>query len=198
MPQRFVPLVNGQYYHIFNRGVARLPTFTQKRDYQHFLLTLEYYSYSSVPMKLSRFTRLSIKDRYEIMTKLNNDSRRFISIISYALLPNHFHILLRQEEENGISIVLRKVQNSYTKYINIKNDRVGPLFQGAFKAVLIETEELLLHVNRYIHINAYVAHLVKEELLFSYPWSSLPQYIGESHGIKVVKETILSLFKSVS
>ena len=94
-------------------------------------------------------------------------------------MPNHFHLLLKQLKNNGISTLVANFQNSYTRYFNLKNKRVGPLFQGAFKAVRVETDEQFLHVSRYIHLNPYSSLVVKSlEELQRYPWSSLPEYLN--------------------
>jgi len=90
-------------------------------------------------------------------------------------MPNHFHFLIRQSKENGISKFMSLISNSYTKYFNTKYKRVGPLLQGTFKAVLIESDELLVHVSRYIHLNPIISGLVKD--LEDYRWSSYLEYI---------------------
>ena len=93
-------------------------------------------------------------------------------------MPNHYHILLRQETENGISRFIKNIADSYTKYFNIKNERVGPLFQGQFKSVLVDSDEQLLHVSRYIHLNPYTSHIVKNvKDVVTYPWSSFNEYV---------------------
>jgi len=112
-------------------------------------------------------------------------------------MPNHFHILLKQETENGTFVYMSRVINSYVKYINTKHKRVGPLFQGVFKAVLVETDEQLLHLSRYIHMNAYASGIVSEKSLFSYPWSSLSAYCNDQPSF-VDKTFILSNFRSIS
>jgi putative transposase len=107
-------------------------------------------------------------------------------------MPNHFHLLVKQKANAGISTFTSKLTNSFTKYFNTKNDRVGPLFQGQFKAVLVESDEQLIHLSRYIHLNPLASNLVKN--LDSYEWSSLPAYGGKAEGSFVSTKNILSYF----
>ena len=109
-------------------------------------------------------------------------------------MPNHFHFLLRQKTDDGLSKFVGDLLNSYTKYFNIKNDRVGPLFQGRFRAVLIDNDEQLVHVSRYIHLNPLIANLVSD--IESYPWSSYRDYLGLGNNTFVKTAEILDLFKS--
>ncbi len=109
-------------------------------------------------------------------------------------MPNHFHFLIRQIKEGGVTEFISKVSNSYTKYFNTKHKRVGPLFQGEFKAVLIETDEQLLHVSRYIHLNPLVAELVKDLNIF--PYSSYRYFITPEQNSPCVTQPILDFFKN--
>ena len=96
--------------------------------------------------------------------------------------------------EGGISKFISKVSNSFTKYFNVKNDRVGPLFQGAFKAVRIESDEQLIHVSRYIHLNPLVGNIVTN--LKKFEWSSYPIYISERQASLVSNREVLDHFSS--
>lgn len=107
-------------------------------------------------------------------------------------MPNHYHFLVRQLREGGIQEFIAKISNSYTKYFNTKNKRVGPLFQGTFKAVSIENDEQLIHVSRYIHLNPVVANLVKKAELF--PYSSFSHYLG-SNNLLINSAPVMELFK---
>lgn len=111
-------------------------------------------------------------------------------------MPNHFHFLLKQLQDNGISIFISKFSNSYAKYFNTKHERVGPLFQGRFKAIHIENDEQLIHVSRYIHLNPVVSSLINTEALESYLWSSYPKYLDLAMLDFVDKEMVMSFFKS--
>lgn len=196
MSYRRTPLVKEEIYHVYNRGVAKQPTFLNHKDYERSMLALSYYRFRKVPMRLSRFKELSNQLRNELLERLQNTSKH-VDIISFVLMPNHFHFLLKQNEENGISIFLSKFTNSYTKYFNTKRSRTGPIFQGVFKSVHIESNEQLIHVSRYIHLNPVASFLIDESELFSYPWSSLPDYLkGKSSLINL--DIVLKQFPSTN
>ena len=194
MSGRRTPLVNEEHYHIFNRGVARQPTFLNKNDYKQALLTLSYYRFTSPLVRLSRFKELSQEERNRIALNMQK-KKKFAEIISFVFMPNHFHLLLKQTVNNGISHFLSKFTNSYTKYFNTKYNRVGPVFQGVFKSVHVESDEQLIHLSRYIHLNPVVSAVVDKESLFSYHWSSLPDFLaGKSDLVQI--EPILKQFKT--
>lgn len=186
MPYRTTPLVNGEVYHIFNRGVAKLPIFRDRRDYNRFLETLYYYQFQGPKPQFSQLKRF--KDfNFE-------KNKRIVELICYCLMPNHYHFLLKQLEEHGISEYINKVSNSYTKYFNTRHNRVGPLLQGQFKAIRIESEEQLIHVSRYIHLNPIVSFLVKD--LRDHEWSSYRKYIGLGENKICNIDLVLSIFKT--
>lgn len=185
MPGRITPLVNGEYYHIFNRGSEKRSIYTQPRDYTRFQKTFHYYQFSGPKPKFSQFTKSNL------FKPLLNE--KLIEIICYCLMPNHFHFLVRQLKGKGISVFISQLSNSYTKYFNVKYDRIGPLLQGAFKAVRVETDEQLVHVSRYIHLNPVVSGLVKKPE--NYKWSSYIEYIQNESSFCSVNE-VLGLFKS--
>lgn len=186
MPSRIIPFINGHFYHIYNRGSEKRPIFENQRDYQRFLKTLKYYQVAGPKPRFSKFPSLTV-------TALD-DSQKLVEIIAFCLMPNHFHLLLRQLQDNGITEFLSKLSNSYTKYYNIKYNRVGPLFQGEFKAVIMESDEQLIHVSRYIHLNPISSAIIKS--LDKYQWSSYSEYIGIQRTELCAKEEILGHFKN--
>ncbi len=117
-------------------------------------------------------------------------------------MPNHIHLAVKQLQEKGISKFMHKVCTSYAGYFNLKNERTGTLFQGRFKAVHVETDEQLICLSRYIHINA--KDLLRPnptlEKLINYPWSSLKYYLSNAEGSFdfCQKDLVLSLFKDES
>ncbi|MBI2021863.1 transposase [Candidatus Daviesbacteria bacterium] len=185
MPQRFLPLVTNQFYHIFNRGTEKRTIFESSRDYNRLIKSMSYYQIQGPKPSFSKF--------FQPKTLNIDFSKKIVDILVYCFMPNHFHLLIKQVKDGGLSEFMSKVSNSYTKYYNTKYDRVGPLLQGEFKAVLIESDEQLVHVSRYIHLNPLVSNLVKE--LLDYPWSSYKEYINNTTGV-CSKDEILSFFRS--
>jgi len=195
MPGRAIPLVTGEIYHVFNRGIDHRPTFLNKRAFQRAINTLEFYQFSSPPMRLSKFLILSSKEREKIICQLNK-REKLVDFLAFCLMPNHFHFLIRQNADNGISKFMSNFQNSFTRYFNTGQGRVGPLFLDQFKAIRIESDEQLLHISRYIHLNPYSSFFVKKlEDLNRYPWSSFPEYLHDEEKI-CKKEIIFSFFRN--
>ena len=192
---RKIPLVTGEFYHVFNRGVENRPVFLDKKDYRRAKEALEFYRFANLPVKLSHLFLLSSEDRKKILSDLKKKDQKLVEIVSFCFMPNHFHFLLKQAVENGISKFLGNFTNSFTRYFNTRHKRVGPLFQGVFKSVHIETEEQLLHVSRYIHLNPLVSFVVGEKDFETFPWSSLPEFLTGKGGI-CQTEIILGHFKS--
>src|SRR3990167_5879702 len=156
MPGRVTPLSTDEFYHIYNRGSEKRDVFTQQKDYKRFVKTFFYYQFLDPKPSFSKFSTS------ELNIHKPNLTNKLVEIICYCLMPNHFHFLIRQLKDNGISIFMSQLSNSYTKYFNTKYNRVGALFQGTFKAVLVESDEQLLHLSRYIHLNPIVSGLVKD------------------------------------
>ncbi len=184
MPYRTTPFVDGDYYHIFNRGVAKMPIFKDYRYYKRFIKSMVYYQTEGPKPKFSVFNPEIHKIEW---------NKKMVDMICYCLMPNHLHILLRQLRAGGITEFMKKLPDSYTKFFNTKNSRVGPIFQGMFKAVRVESNEQLLHVSRYIHLNPLVSGLV--EAMDDYKWSSYPEYMGYTDMNICEKDIILEQFK---
>jgi putative transposase len=199
MPGRLVSLVNDEIYHVFNRGIAHLPTFLNTTDYERAFHTLIYYQNINPPIKYSTFIEQPAEDRTYVLNKLAKEKNISAEIICYCFMPNHFHLLLKQKQKNGISKFVGKFENSYTRYFNTKSERNGPIFQGRFKAVRIETDEQLLHVSRYIHLNPFTSSIVQKiEDLQKYIYSSYPEYLNIIHTNFFEKEPIVSHFNDIN
>ncbi|HUD45014.1 MAG TPA: transposase [Patescibacteria group bacterium] len=190
--QRKLVFVNGGYYHVFNRGIDRRITFHDKREYSRAMNLLSFYQYNNIPTRYSQFSILSEeiqRKRFETMVA----SGKIVDVIAYCLMPNHFHLLLKQTKEKGIATYTANFMNAYTKYFNTKHERTGPLFQGIFKAIYVETDEQLTHLTRYIHLNPVTSSLIKPEQLDTFPWSSYHAYKKNSKDDLVSHETITSI-----
>lgn len=196
MPGRKVPLVEGFYYHVINRGIADIEVFKSAWNYKRFLNYLIYYQNINTPGRYSYFLQLSQNERNRILAELRKKKEFHVDIISFCLMPTHFHLLLKQNTQNGISKYLSQITNSYTRYFNSSTSRKGSLFQGNFKSVKINTEEQLIHVSRYQHLNPYSGGLVKDlGKLVDYPYSSLSEYIHKDND-RCQKEVVLNKFSS--
>lgn len=186
MAYRTTPFVNDNFYHLFNRGVEKRQVFSNSNDYSRFLDVLYYYQFQGPKPRFSTYKRFKQKDF--------DKKPKIVEIECYCLMPNHFHLLVRQLKEKGVEEFMRKVLNSYTKYFNTRHKRIGPLFQGAFKAVIVETDEQLLHLSRYIHLNPFTSGLV--EKLEDYQYSSFLAYTKQSKDQLCTEQTILNFFKN--
>jgi putative transposase len=197
MPVRPEPFATDEVYHIFNRGVNRSTIFHAPRDYQRFYDTIHYYQLPAQPVKLSYFLKWRISDKNTLLQKTKNNPKKYISFYCYVFMPNHFHFLIKQLQENGISEFMRKIQNSYAKYINTRYKRTGGLFEGPFRAIRVKTQGQLLHLSRYIHLNPYTTRVVKTfSELTNYPWSSFSEYRKQITGI-CETDSVLSNFLSI-
>lgn len=189
---RNIVLANGEIYHVFNRGIDRRPIFTAKREYQRMLTAIWFYQYTKPGANLSQY--LDLGDEQKRLHEETLEKKPLqISLLSYCLMPNHFHLVVRQEVQDGIRKFLANITNSYTKYFNLKRKRVGPLLQGTFKAVWVETDEQFLHLTRYVHLNPMASYLCKLENLPLYPWSSYREYLSPQDMKLCNKEVLQSL-----
>lgn len=177
---RSLVFANDQIYHVFNRGIERRTVFTNTREYQRMLEAVWFYRFRNPKLRLSHYLNLSEAEKRLFTNELKNQAL-MTDLIAFCLMPNHFHLVLRQKQDNGIRSYVANTVNSYTKYFNIKHKRVGPLFQGIFKAVHVETEEQLLHLTRYVHLNPVTAYLVEMKDMETYPWSSLAAYLNNQN-----------------
>jgi len=194
--QRAVVFMNGYIYHLFNRGVERRPIFFTVRDRERFVSLIEYYRFSQVTKSYSHYLKLSLPDQAayrQILVKKPTN----VDVLAYCLMPNHFHIAVKQNIEHGIHLFLSNIANGYTKYLNTKRKRVGPLYQGPFKAVLVETDEQLTHLSRYIHLNPVISGVISLKTLDTYPWSSFPDYLGYTHKTFVKLQPVRGYFKNI-
>lgn len=194
---RKISLRDGEIYHVFNRGIDRRGTFTDKKEFERIQKLIKFYRHKDIPIRFSQVNQQPQEIREKILDDLYK-SERIIDILSYCIMPNHFHFLLKQTNEKGISTFVSNITNAYTKYFNTKNKRTGPLFEGVFKAVHIESEEQLLHVSRYIHLNPVSSSIIPDEDLENYKWSSYREYLPISAEEISQKEFILNMFKSIS
>lgn len=193
---RKVAFRDGEIYHVFNRGLDRRNIFTDKREFERAKRLIKFYRHIEIPARFSKVYQLHVEIRDEVLENLYNSNRQ-VNILCYCLMPNHFHFLLQQNTEKGVSTFLANFTNAYTKYFNTKNERSGPLLGGTFKAVHIESDEQLLHVARYIHLNPIVSCVIKDDQVANYLWSSHREYLSITDDEITQKDLVLQMFKSV-
>jgi putative transposase len=187
--ERKVSFVDGEFYHLYNRGVDKRTIFSSASDYRRFLVLL-YLANSTQDTRISNVLRTTT---YEDVFNLDRD-KPLVAIGAFCLMPNHFHILATPLIENGISQFMLKLQTGYSMYFNTKNDRSGSLFQGPFRSTHADNDRYLHYLYSYIHLNpaklrdpqwrervGSKPELVK--FVESYPYSSYSAYLKNHHTI---------------
>lgn len=181
-------MATGEVYHILNRSVQKLPIFQGKRECNFFLEAMEYYLQVEPPVKLSLYK--TNKDKFNI----KKDDNFLVSVIAYCLMPNHFHLILKQLAEEGIKKYIQRLTNSFAHYYSKKYESSGHLFEGNFKAVHVGSDEQLWHLSRYLHLNPVSGYLAEnpEDYLFS----SYGIYLGEKKSNFVDPSLVMENFSS--
>jgi len=144
--------------------------------------TARYYQVKNMAHRFSWFLELDKikKDGFsKHFISISQGKEKLVQIIAYCLMPTHVHLVLKQLEENGISIFMGNILNSYSRYFNTKHKRKGPLWEGRFKNVLVDNDEQLLHLTRYIHLNPATAYLVDKPE--DWTMSSYKEYLLEAN-----------------
>lgn len=155
MPKTTCPLVTGEKYHIFNRGVDKRIVFADKADYIRFYQTMDLFN-SLEP----------VGDYARAKNNMKAIENRLVQVHAYSLLPNHFHLILEQLVDGGISDFMKRVSGGYTSYFNEKNQRSGSLFQGRYKRIHIDTNEYLLYLFSYVNENHHVHDLSRDNDIY--------------------------------
>lgn len=187
---RNISFAPGEWYHCFNRGVDKRRVFLEKTDYDRFLALL-YYANSPNPVSLEHIGRGRTSPLFG-QEKALSDDERLVDVGAFCLMPNHFHVIVREKEEGGLTSFMRKVGTGYTMYFNQKNERTGSLFGGKFKAKHITDDRYLKRVINYVHANPAELQEKKwkeglivnpkkiSEFLENYTYSSLLGYLDPS------------------
>ena len=177
------PLITGETYHIFNRGVDKRSIFSDKVDYYRFYNSL--ILFNAVKQAGSIFELQWRKEWIKEQSPL-------VEINAYCLLNNHYHLLLTQVVDGGISEFMKRLGGGYTSYFNERHVRSGSLFQGKYKRVLCESNKQLLYLAAYVNLNNIVHSRT------DYFMSSYQSYIGTRQESFVKKDFILDQYKNIS
>ena len=200
------PFGVNEWYHCYNRGVDKRKVFLDDGDRNRFLLLL-YMGNGSVPLHIS-----NLKNR-NLRAVLGNESiergEPIVEIGAYTLMPNHFHLALKEICEGSITTFMQRIFTAYTMYFNKKYERTGTLFAGPFKSKHIEDDRYLKQFIAYLHLNA--AKLFDprwkeghgnpgqiKSLLETYPYSSFPDFIGHKRPErKILGDSIFDLYDTL-
>ena len=188
MPSKYTirSFVKDGYYHVYNMGIDNRKIFLDTEDYNTFYYYLYIYlapleksarRYKDIPLRLAH-------------KNLHSD----VTLISYCLMPTHFHFLLQQRNENGITKLLKQLTNAYTQYFNQKYKRSGPLFAGRYKAVGIPNIDFLTQLTRHIHLDPVIEGLSPTP---EYEWSSYHEFADPSPRNLCITRPILDQFPSI-
>lgn len=154
------PLVNDHYYHIFSRSIAKFVVFNNKKEYHRVLQLLDVCRFVNFNYKFSQFVELEFPTQNSLLKKIRDTNETLVDVIAYCFMPTHFHLILKQTSTKGVTKFVGRMLNSYSRYFNTKHNRIGHLWSGRFKNILIYDNIQLLHLTRYIHLNPTSAGLV--------------------------------------
>lgn len=187
----------GGYYHIYNRGVEKREIYLDEADYKTFL------GYVKLYLSPPNLQGLALKDETGKSIPPSHAPKNFlgeIDLLAYCLMPNHFHLFVRQNSDRGIAKFMQSLTQRYVMYFNKKYDRVGTLFQGRYKTVLVTSESQFTYITKYIHRNPLklLPSGPGPEGLQEYKYSSYGNYLGLFKQSWVKTEDILSYFSKAN
>ncbi|MFW6143397.1 MAG: transposase [Patescibacteria group bacterium] len=191
----------GEIYHIYIRGVEGRKIFPEESYYTRYLSILDHYLNYKYPFSLLK-ERLekakTAKTRNLIFAELEDKKMDTpeVKLICFCLMPTHPHLTAKQLKSNGISNLMHRINTSYTNYFNIRNERTGRLFESSYRLKKVESDDQLLHLTRYQHINPRSLGFETAKKLLNYPWSSLSTYLGDNKYNFVEPEIVLNQFSN--
>lgn len=185
-----------EIYHIYNRGVEKRDVFMSDKDHFRFIHDLYEFNDEEFTERQYRYSYQfdEVQPRQIGIRQKTRPRKLLVEILAFALMPNHFHLLLRQKREDGIVKFMQKIGTGYAMYFNKKYDRVGSLFQGRFKAVLVKQDAHFIHLPYYIHTNPLDLkndEVQPRQFLENYRWSSFLDYIGKKNFPSVTSRDFL-------
>ncbi len=197
--------IENHIYHVFNRGVDKRDTFLDDQDYYRFIHSLFEFNDEEPALNVHYYFNPKTMEVCSMPVRKGNKPRKIlVEILLFTLMPNHFHLLLKQKADGGITKFMRKLGTGYTNYFNKKYERSGVLFQGKFKAVMLNKQEHLQYLPNYIHLNPLdlkygsrtsIGWRGKMKFLEEYRWSSFPDYIGKKNFPSVSsRDFVLEIF----
>lgn len=191
MPNR-PRFASGVFYHVYNRGVEKRNIFLDEKDYFRFVHDLFEFNDKNPVVNVQYRHQKNYSSPTAVDSAIERQPRELlVDVVAFVLMPNHYHLLLRQRTENGVSLFMQKLGGGYTRYFNEKRERKGVLFQGKYKLKSINDHHYLQHLVQYIHLNPIELFIrrfperkqsaelrIPSEKLRSYRWSSYRDYLG--------------------
>jgi len=190
------PLSEGGYYHAYNRGYNRQKVFFDDQDYKTFLYILKKY------LDINFREKRMLPNGEIVSFPINKPLYNKVELQAFVLMPNHYHILVKQITKYGMSELMKVLNGQFSTYFNEKYNREGSVWQGVYKAVNIKSEEQYLHVSRYIHLNPKYLDTKGSDPkrvrpLSSYPYSSYSAFLGKIHLNWLKRDDILNHYRSL-
>ncbi len=174
------PLITGEYYHIYNRGVDKRDIFSDKKDLNRFIESICEFN----QIEIIGSIREARKNKPAPKALVVIFKEPLVSFVAYCLNPNHFHFVLKQLVDGGIAKFMQKLQAGYTSYFNIKNSRSGSLFQGTFKSQLVGSENYFNKIIGYTNKNYAVHDIPKSKMNLVFA----SDYEYENNNFKIVSK----------
>ncbi|MFZ2303461.1 MAG: transposase [Minisyncoccia bacterium] len=196
---RNISFANGEFYHVYNRGTDKRTVFSDESDVDRFMQSME--EFNTVEPIGSIFENSFKKQKPGNPTSKSKSEKvkekRLVNFVAYCLNPNHYHFILEQLVDDGVSMFMKRLGGGYTKYFNEKHKRSGVLFQGKYKAVHIDSNEYLLHSSAYVNLNDRVHQLGNPTSKLVKSRTSWGEYIGEAESNFCNKDIILEQYKNI-
>jgi len=198
---RKIEFQNGSFYHVYNRGIDKRRVFLESQDFERFYTGMKEFNtinpigslyLLNINRKKENLSGPTAKDSE--IKEAGDKPEKLVDIIAYSLLPNHYHILIKQLADNGISEYIKRLAGGYTWYFNNRYERSGPLFAGKFKAVHVYSDEYLMQLSAYINGNV---EIHKISGCFDWKWSSLKHYVNQNNSDICNKSIILNDFSDI-
>jgi putative transposase len=195
---RYENFSENEHFHVFGRGVNKEKIFIDQQDYARFIFLITHFQSPTKIYNISWYTKSFIKsgsfnikkDKAEEIFKKRNTE-----LVAFVLMPNHFHILVKNLEDGILSVYMHRILTAYSKYFNAKYNKKGHVFEGPFGAISVENNTQLLYLSAYIHKNP---KEIKEWVnnYEKYPYSSYQDYISSNRWENLlVTDIVLKQFK---
>lgn len=172
------PFSTGHFYHVYNKSMDLFSPFSNSAYAQHFINLTWYYRSYHCRVSYSCYQNSPEDLKHQFRREIMNSIYFKVEILAYCIMPTHYHFLLKQNRKAGIYKFMNNISNAFTRFYNLLNERKGPIFIPRYRSKIIQTEEQLIHVSRYIHLNPYSSKIVNSvNELFNYRFSSLKEYL---------------------